>query len=73
MSDDKPLKSAYELAMDRLQAEDRKSGVEQAKPLTDAQKESIAELRRQARAKRAEIEILHAKARAAAGDKGHVL
>lgn len=68
MSNDKPLKSAYELAMDRLKAEDRESGVEQAKPLTDEQKASIAELRTQARAKRAEIEILHEKSREAATD-----
>ena len=59
MAQDKPLKSAYELAMERLQAEDRDRGVAVSKRLSDAQKEAIAELRRQAQAKLAELEILH--------------
>ena len=63
---DAPLKSAYELAMERLQAEDRESGKEQAAPLTEEQKSSIADLRQQAQAKRAEAEILHQKDLAAA-------
>jgi len=61
MSDDAPLKSAYELAMQRLRDRDRKQGREQAAPLTDEQKEAIAELRRKAEAKLAELQILHHK------------
>ncbi len=58
MSDDAPLKSAYELAMERLQAEDREAGVER-RALSDEQKERVAELRRAAQAKLAELEIRH--------------
>jgi hypothetical protein len=58
---DKPLKSAFDLAMDRLRARDAAEGVEEAKPLTKAQKERIAELRTEAQAKLAELEILHRK------------
>jgi hypothetical protein len=66
MSDDAPLKSAYELAMERLEAEDRDAGVEESKPLSPGQKAAIAELRQRAKAKLAEIEILHRKDLAAA-------
>jgi hypothetical protein len=55
------LKSAYELAMERLTAEDRAAGRAGTRSLTEAQKERIAELRRTARAKLAELEILHRK------------
>ena len=58
---DKPLKSAFDLAMDRLKARDLAEGVEEAKPLTKAQKERIAQLRTEAQAKLAELEILHRK------------
>ena len=58
---DKPLKSAFELAMDRLKAKDRAEGVKDAKPLTHAQKDRIGELRAEAQAKLAELEILHRK------------
>ena len=58
---DKPLKSAFDLAMDRLKAKDKADGVEEAKPLTKAQKDRIAELRSEAKAKLAELEILHRK------------
>lgn len=51
---DKP-KSSYELAMERLRAADPEAGRE--KPLTAAQKERIAEARRVAAARLAEIEI----------------
>jgi hypothetical protein len=50
-------KSAYELAMERLRALDRESGVAQAK-LSEAQKREIAEARRVATARLAEREIL---------------
>jgi len=56
--DSKPLKSAYELAMERLEAEDAKKG-RQRKALSKEQKAEIADLRAAARAKLAELEILH--------------
>ena len=68
MSDDTPLKSSYELAMERLRERDREQGLEQATPLTKAQKEAIAELRRKAQAKLAELQILHDKERSSAMD-----
>ena len=58
--DDTPPKSAYELAMERLTAQDRAAGIEKH-PLTDAQKKGIAELRQKAKASLAELEILRAK------------
>jgi hypothetical protein len=58
---DKPLKSAFELAMDRLKAKDVVDGVREATPLTKKQKDRIAELRSEAQAKLAELEILHRK------------
>lgn len=54
------LKSAFELAMERLDASDRKRGVKRQQ-LSEAQKRKIAKLRKEAEAKRAEIEILHRK------------
>jgi len=57
VSDDAP-KSAYELAMERLRKKDRDEGVEE-RPLTDPQREAIAEIRRVAEARLAEREILH--------------
>ncbi len=59
MPEDKPLKSAYELAMERLKAKDREQGIEDEKPLTDRQKREIARLRQETKAKLAEIEILY--------------
>ena len=59
---EEPLKSAYELAMERLRAKDREAGIEEERPLTDAQKGEIARLRQEAQAKLAELEILHKKA-----------
>jgi hypothetical protein len=49
------MKSSYELAMERLRATDPDTGKE--KPLTAAQKEKIAEARRVAAARLAEIDI----------------
>lgn len=70
MKDDKPLKSAYELAMERLRAKDREQGRDQPKTLTAAQKKRIAALRERANAKLAEIEILYDKKRASSsGDQ----
>ena len=58
MADDKPLKSAVELALERLKKKDAESGLE-SRPLTDAQKAAIAEARNYCEAKRAEAEVLH--------------
>lgn len=60
------LKSAYELAMERLRRQDREQGVAESKPLTDEQKRRIAEVRQEAEAKRAELRILRDKRLAAA-------
>jgi hypothetical protein len=51
-------KSAYELAMERLRKKDAEEGVSH-KPLTDAQKAAIAEVRSQYEAKLADLEIRH--------------
>lgn len=59
MSDEAPLKSAYELAMERLRSKDRAEGVSDHAPLSAAQKRAIAQARQAAEAKRAELEILH--------------
>jgi hypothetical protein len=64
---DEPLKSSYELAMERLKAKDRDEGIVEEKPLTAPQKERIAELRQEAKAKLAELEILHRKNLAGTG------
>ena len=58
MGDDKPLKSAYELAMERFKKSDEASGVE-SKPLTDAQRSAIAEVRNFYESKLAEQQVLH--------------
>jgi hypothetical protein len=53
---DKP-KSAFEIAMERLKAEDREAGTKET-PLSSKQKEAIAEARRIAASRLAEREIL---------------
>jgi hypothetical protein len=58
MAKDKPLKSAYELAMERFKKSDADAGVER-KPVTKAQKAAIAEIRSFYEAKIAEVEVLH--------------
>jgi hypothetical protein len=58
MTDDKPLKSAVELALERLKLKDAEAGVE-SRPLTDAQRAAIAEARNFYEAKLAEAEVLH--------------
>jgi hypothetical protein len=60
------LKSAYELALERLKAE---SGGEEDTPLTDRQKEAIAETRRVVSSRLAEREILYKDARKKAADE----
>src|SRR5437867_10050981 len=58
MTEDKPLKSALELAMERLRKKDADAGIE-TKLFTDAQKAAIAEARNFCEAKIAEREVLH--------------
>jgi hypothetical protein len=58
MADDSAPKSSYELAMERLRKKDADAGIEH-KPVTDAQKAAIAEIRNFYEAKLAEIEVLH--------------
>ena len=52
------LKSAYELAMERLRKKDEESGVS-TRPLTDADKAAIAEIRNFYEAKLAQEDVLH--------------
>jgi hypothetical protein len=58
MTDEKPLKSSLELAMERLARKDADAGIE-TKPLTGAQKLAIAEARNFYESKIAELEVLH--------------
>ena len=55
---DKELKSAFELAMERLRKRDEEAGVER-RTVTDTQKAAIAEIRNFYEAKLAEVELLH--------------
>lgn len=52
------LKSAYELAMERLRKKDDEAGVSQTR-LTDEQKAEITEVRKVFEAKLAQLEVLH--------------
>ena len=58
MADDKGVKSAYELAMERFKKQDKEAGIERT-PLTDQQKAAIAEIRNFYEAKLAEADLLH--------------
>jgi hypothetical protein len=58
MSDDKTLKSSFELAMERLRQKDADAGIT-TRPLTDADKAAIAEVRNFYDAKIAEQQVLH--------------
>jgi hypothetical protein len=58
MTDEKPLKSSIELAMERMARKDADAGITST-PLTDAQKAAIAETRNFYEAKIAELEVLH--------------
>jgi len=49
------MKSAYELALERME----RQGIQRPESLSDEVREKVAEARRQAEAKLAEIEILH--------------
>ena len=67
MADQDAPKSAYELAMARLQKKDKEEGVVDH-PLTDEQKAAIAEARKVGEARLAEREIMHRSQRAKAAD-----
>jgi hypothetical protein len=58
MNDDKPLKSAYDLAMERLRKNDEAAGIE-SRTVSDQQKAAIAEVRNFYEAKMAEQQVLH--------------
>lgn len=64
---DDPLKSAYELAMERLREKETEAG-EVGRPLTDDQKQAIAGARTSCDAKLAELEILYRSKRARTAD-----
>ncbi|MBD3868876.1 MAG: hypothetical protein IFK94_12180 [Acidobacteria bacterium] len=69
MTADKEPKSAFEIAMERIRAKDRAAGIDAPKTLTDKQKQQIAELRAEGKAKLAELEIFRGgKIAEAAGD-----
>jgi hypothetical protein len=57
-ADKKGPKSSYELAMERLRKKDEEAGIER-RPVTDAQKAAIGEIRNFYEAKIAELEVLH--------------
>ena len=52
------MKTAYELAMERLKKQDEAAGIEST-PVTDAQKTQIAEIRNFYEAKLAEAQVMH--------------
>lgn len=58
MADKPPLKSSYELAMERLRKSDAEAGIE-SRTVTDEQKAAIAEVRNFYEAKLAEQQVLH--------------
>ena len=58
MADTPGIKSAYELAMERLRKKDQEAGVEH-RPPTDAQRAAIAETRNFYESKLAEQDVLH--------------
>lgn len=58
MAEDDAPRSAYEIILERLKRQDREAGIED-KPVSDEQRERIAELRKVYEARLAEREILH--------------
>jgi|SRR5450759_5410691 hypothetical protein len=58
MAENTPLKSSFELAMERLRKKDADAGIE-SRTVTDAQKAAIAEARSFYGSKIAELEVLH--------------
>jgi hypothetical protein len=72
MSSEQAPKSAYDLAMARLRQKDADAGIVDH-PLTEAQREAIAEVRRICEAKTAEAQILHRSRTAGAIDPAVLL
>jgi ABC-type polar amino acid transport system ATPase subunit len=70
---DKPPKSAYEIALEKLRAQDRERGERAPAPLSDGQKRRIAEARARCQARIAEREILFREERAKAGEDPEAL
>jgi len=58
VADDDAPKTAYEIALERLRKKDREEGVEE-RPLSDQQRNEIADIRKIYEARFAECEILH--------------
>jgi hypothetical protein len=58
MSEDRPLKSSFELAMERLRQKDAAEGVVE-RPLSDRQKAAVAEVRNFYESKLAEQQVLY--------------
>ena len=69
MADDNALKSSFDLAMERLRKKDADAGVER-KPVTDAQKAAIAEIRNLYESRLAEVDVLFASQLRAMVDPG---
>jgi hypothetical protein len=67
-----PMKSAYELVMERLRKKDAEQGIVE-RPLTDDQKAEIAEIRRVYEARLAQEELLHESARRSMTDPAEAL
>jgi hypothetical protein len=68
---DAPPKSAYELAMERLRKKDAEQGVVE-RPLTDAQRAEIAEVRNVYEARLAQSEVMHRSALAKTFDPAEI-
>ena len=64
---DQPPKSALEIAMERLRRKDAEQGIER-KPVSDAQKAEIAEIRSQYEARLAQEDVMHSSALAKVWD-----
>lgn len=60
-------KTAFELAMERLRRKDEEAGVVE-RPLTEAQKAEIADVRNVYQARIAQLEVMHASAMAGTFD-----
>jgi hypothetical protein len=58
VADDDAPKTAYEIALERLRKKDREEGVEE-RPLSDQQRNEIADIRKIYEARFAECEILY--------------
>jgi hypothetical protein len=67
---DEAPKSAFELAMERLQAQDEEEGREAPRTLSSEEKEAIAALKARFEAKIAERKILHVGELRKAAEKG---